>query len=203
MSDRERDARVMSVLARACVRLGVVACVVGPAWAAGKPASPDWLPTEDGAAIVDVHARQVWSRCVEGMQWDGKTCRGEPVLATHKEALTLASARRKADGLDWRLPRVTDLRRLVNETGARRGLSRTLFPAAPDDWYWAGTANVEAARSANPYNYGTVMRGQDNASLQRMGFLNGWAVDMATGDARGDMPKRTARLPVRLVRDQD
>lgn len=173
-------------------------------WAAGKPASVDWVPSNDGVEVVDVHARQIWARCVEGMQWDGKTCRGEPVLATHKEALALASARRKADGLDWRLPRVTDLRRLVNETGARRGLSKALFPAAPDDWYWAGTANVDASSgAANPYNYGTVMRGQDNTGLNRMAFLNGWAVDMASGDARGDMPKRTARLPVRLVRPQD
>lgn len=175
------------------------------AWAAGKPASADWVPSSDGVEVVDVHARQIWARCVEGMQWDGQTCHGEPVLATHKEALALASARRKADGLDWRLPRVTDLRRLVNETGARRGLSQALFPAAPRDWYWAGTANVDASSgaAANPYNYGTVMRGQDNTGLNRMAFLNGWAVDMASGDARGDMPKRTARLPVRLVRPQD
>lgn len=174
------------------------------ACAAGKPASADWAPSGDGAEVVDVHARQAWARCVEGMQWDGQTCRGEPVLATHKEALALASARRKADGLDWRLPRVTDLRRLVHETGARRGLAQALFPGSPHDWYWAGTANVDASSgTANPYNYGTVMRGQDNASLNRMAFLHGWAVDMDSGDARGDMPKRTARLPVRLVRAQD
>lgn len=183
---------------------GAMVWASASSWAAGKPASADWVPSGDGTEVVDVHARQAWARCVEGMQWDGKTCRGEPVLATHKEALALASARRKADGLDWRLPRVTDLRRLVNETGARRGLSQALFPAAPNDWYWAGTANVAAANgSANPYNYGTVMRGQDNTGLNRMAFLNGWAVDMASGDARDDMPKRTARLPVRLVRQQD
>lgn len=183
---------------------GAMVWLSASAWAEGKPASVDWVPSSDGTEVVDVHARQVWARCVEGMRWDGRTCVGEPVLATHKEALALASARRKADGLDWRLPRVTDLRRLVNETGARRGLSQALFPAAPHDWYWAGTAHVEATTStANPYNYGTVMRSQDNTGFNRMAFLNGWAVDMDSGDARGDMPKRTARLPVRLVRPQD
>lgn len=175
----------------------------GPALA-GKPVSPDWVPSEDGTEVIDVHASQAWARCVEGMQWDGQTCRGTPVLATHKEALALASARRKADGLDWRLPRVTDLRRLVNETGARRGLAQALFPAAPHEWYWAATTNVDASSgSANPYNYGTVMRSQDHARLRPMTFVNGWAVDMDTGEARGDVPKRTARLPVRLVRTRD
>lgn len=183
-------------------------CVLGLAMAAacmaGRPASSDWLPTTDGTEVVDVHARQAWARCVEGMRWDGITCRGEPVLATHKEALALASERRKADGLDWRLPRVTDLRRLVNETVARGRRSQALFPSAPHDWYWAATANVEpSAGAANPYNYGTVMRSQDNTSPRRMAFLNGWAVDMDTGDARSDMPKRTTRLPVRLVRSMD
>ena len=67
----------------------------------------------------------------------------------------------------------------------------------------SATPASAASGTANPYNYGTVMRGQDNTGLNRMAFLNGWAVDMESGDARGDMPKRTARLPVRLVRPQD
>ncbi|RTL25888.1 MAG: DUF1566 domain-containing protein [Burkholderiales bacterium] len=195
-------------------RLAWLATLVAHAgWAtAGEPgASPpkpsaqvDWQPAEDGRTVVDHHNGQIWARCVEGMNWDGQTCRGQAVLASHKEALALAAARRKADGLDWRLPRVTELRRLVSETNRPRGLYARLFPAAPADWYWAGTTNVEGAQaSVNQYNYANISRGVDNAQLKRMGFLHGWAVDMSSGEARGDMPKRTSHLPVRLVRSQD
>lgn len=186
--------------------LGLLAPVsgAGAAEQGGSQTKVDWQPAEDGRTVVDHHNGQIWMRCVEGMNWDGQTCRGQAVLATHKEALALAAARRKADGLDWRLPRVTELRRLVSETNRPRGLYARLFPAAPVDWYWAGTTNVEGAQaSVNQYNYANISRGIDNTQVNRLGFLHGWVVDMSSGEARGDMPKRTSHLPVRLVRSQD
>ena len=168
---------------------------------AKEPAAvPAWMVSADGADVVDMQTRQVWSRCVEGMRWTGKTCAGEPTLVTHKEALALASARRKADGLDWRLPRVTDLRRLVSETAVPSGRYAKLFPAAPAQWYWASTANVDsAAREVNQYNYGNIASGRTGADINRMAFLHGWAVNMDTGEASGDTSKRS-KLPVRLMR---
>lgn len=155
----------------------------------------------DGEAIIDAQAGVAWSRCAEGMRWTGKTCEGEAVLATHKEALNLASDRRKADGEDWRLPRVTALKQLAADALNLRDGGRSRFPRAPEGWYWAGSANVDSsAPSVNQYNYGNLSQGRSSENTNRMAFLHGWAVDMATGEARGDFLKRTTRLPVRLVR---
>ncbi|TAK94291.1 MAG: DUF1566 domain-containing protein [Aquabacterium sp.] len=155
----------------------------------------------DGETVIDAQAGVAWSRCVEGMHWTGKTCEGEAVLATHKEALSLAADRRKADGGDWRLPRVTALRQLASDMQALRDGGRSRFPRAPEGWYWAGSANVDStAPVVNQYNYGNLSQGRNSENTNRMAFLHGWAVDMATGEARGDFLKRTTRLPVRLMR---
>lgn len=155
----------------------------------------------DGETVIDAQAGMAWSRCVEGMYWNGKTCEGEAVLATHKEAMNLAADRRKADGEDWRVPRVTALRQLVSDMQALRDGGRSRFPRAPEGWYWAGSANVDSsAPVVNQYNYGNLSQGRTSENTNRMAFLHGWAVDMDTGEARGDFLKRTTRLPVRLVR---
>ncbi|MGC4061150.1 MAG: DUF1566 domain-containing protein [Aquabacterium sp.] len=182
------------------VALHTAALAKEPANAAAGTAG-NWALSPDGSEVIDVRAGQAWPRCVEGMQWTGKTCQGEPTLLTHKEALSLVSARRKADGRDWRLPRVTDLRRLVSETRASRGQYARLFPAAPADWYWASTANVDtASKEVNPYNYGNVMNARNGTGgANRMAFLHGWAVNMDTGEADGEVSRRS-KLPVRLVR---
>lgn len=165
------------------------------------PATAHLTISADGEAIIDAQAGVAWSRCVEGMRWTGKTCEGEAVLATHKEALSLAADRRKADGDDWRLPRVTALRQLASDMQALRDGGRSSFPRAPEGWYWAGSANVDStAPVVNQYNYGNLSQGRSSENANRMAFLHGWAVDMATGEARGDFLKRTTRLPVRLMR---
>jgi hypothetical protein len=46
------------------------------------------------------------------------------------------------------------------------------------------------------------MRGRTNENTNRMAFLHGWAVNLTSGEARGDVTKRT-KLPVRLVRPQE
>jgi hypothetical protein len=131
------------------------------------------------------------------MQWNGKTCTGSPLRADHSEAFALAAARSKAEGVSWRVPRVTELERLVNKTAAPLGIDPLLFPAAPRDWHWSATTNVDAAQ-VNQYSYGNIRQGLTNENVNHMAFLHGWAVDMATGEARDDVTKRT-KLPVRLV----
>jgi hypothetical protein len=50
----------------------------------------------------------------------------------------------------------------------------------------------------NQYNYGNIMQGRDNQNATRVDVARGWAVSMVTGEARGDVFRRT-KLPVRLV----
>ena len=165
------------------------------AWAA----DPRFALSEDGAYVIDLQAKLAWPRCVEGMLWDGKTCTGQPLLFDHAQANAHAVARWKAEGIRWRLPHTTELKRLVDKHLPQQGLDPVLFPAAPREWHWSGTANVRAAGQVNQYSYENIQQGRNNNNADRMAYLHGWAVNLVTGDARGDVAKRTP-LPLRLVR---
>lgn len=176
----------------------LAACCVAAA-AAAEEADPGMLSlTQDGAYVVDTRSKLAWPRCVVGMRWDGKTCAGEPRLMTHGEATAWAAERAKADGVPWRLPRVTELRRWAGKNGKTTDLVDNYFPAAPLDWYWTLTASIDT-RAANPYNYDSIAQGRTGGS--KLGFQQGWAVNMATGEAEGDVSRRS-RLVVRLVANQ-
>ena len=136
---------------------------------------------------------------MEGTQWNGKTCAGLPLLFDRTEALAAATARSKAEGVAWRVPRANELRHLVNKRAVPPGVDLALFPAAPGTWHWSSSTRVRSG-TVNAYNYGNAMQGSDGGPSSQLGsFKLGWAVDMSTGEASGDVAK-TSRLPVRLIR---
>jgi hypothetical protein len=154
------------------------------------------VPSADGRELVDAGAGLAWSRCVEGMRWDGRHCTGAPLLATHAEALALARARSAAEGQPWRVPRAQELRRLPERLGAAQNAA-ALVPDAPRGWHWSSTARIET-ESVNAYSYGNVQRGTTERHVDRLATQAGWAVDQPGGAVR-EMRKRE-KLPVRLVR---
>lgn len=164
---------------------------------ASAPASTFTL-SPDGTLVIDARTHLAWPRCVEGMRWNGKTCTGTAQLFTYAQAQALAKERWKAEDVRWRLPRVNELRRLVNRSVQPPTLDPVLFPATPMEWHWTGTASINTA-TVNPYAYGNVQRGGQGES--GMSAQKGWAVDMETGETTGNMGKGT-QLPVRLVRPQ-
>ncbi|WP_342129401.1 Lcl C-terminal domain-containing protein [Hydrogenophaga sp. OTU3427] len=180
------------------VLCAVTACLALASMAAA-PAEPRFAVSEDGDYIIDLKARLAWPRCVEGMVWNGKTCTGQPQLFDHTQAAAHALARWKAEGARWRLPHTTELQRLVDKSLPGQGLDPALFPQAPRQWHWSGTANINTGGKVNPYSYDNVQQGRTAENANRMGFLHGWAVNLVTGEARNDVTKRTP-LPLRLVR---
>ena len=174
------------------------ALVALPAQATDAQGAADWSLSADGAYVLDQRAGLAWPRCVEGMQWTGKTCMGQPLLLDRAEATALATDRWKAEGVGWRLPRAAELQRLVDKSLSPPGLSPLLFPAAPGQWHWTATANV-SARNTNQYTYGNIAQGRAGDGARQAAMINGWAVNLSTGEARGDAA-RASKLPVRLVR---
>ena len=87
---------------------------------------------------------------------------------------------------------------LVNKRADPPGIDPELFPNAPQDWHWTGTANIKTF-SVNAYKYDNVQQGNSDRSANQMAFTQGWAVDLSSGEARGDIAK-SELLPVRLVR---
>ncbi|MBI5717446.1 MAG: DUF1566 domain-containing protein [Burkholderiales bacterium] len=174
--------------------------VVAAAVAAGAAAAaePALVPSADGSELVDAAAGLTWARCVEGMQWDGRTCVGAPLRLTHGEAAGAAAARRRADGKHWRLPRVPESQRLARLARHVPASCASCLPGAPLEWHWTATSQVDTSR-VNPYNYGNIRRGVNEESVNRLAFLHGWAVHSGSGEADAAMAKKT-RLVVRLVR---
>ena len=164
--------------------------------ASAAPAASAPYPSQDGTLVIDPRAGIAWARCVEGMAWNGATCVGQAQRLTHAQAQARARALWQDSGVRWRLPRVSELRRLVHRSAKPPAVDARLFPAAPADWHWSATASVNS-RSVNPYAYGNVQRG--GAGEQQISAPHAWAVDMASGEASGQSG-RGARLLVRLVR---
>ena len=100
---------------------------VPPAIAADSSVSADWSLSADGAYVLDQRAGLAWPRCVEGMQWNGKTCTGQPLLLDRAEATALASERWKAEGVGWRIPRAAELQRLVDKSLSPRASTPSCF----------------------------------------------------------------------------
>jgi hypothetical protein len=181
----------------AATALLLLACLpVFPA-TAGEPDPRSRPPTADGGVVVDEEAHLAWSRCVEGMHWDGATCAGEADSMNHAEAVAAAAARAKRDGVPWRLPRVSEMQHMAR--GAPPARAR--FPAAPQGLHWSGTAVVDLG-TVNQYRYQNIRQHVTEENANRIAFLHGWAVDLATGEARDNVLK-SAHLPVRLVRSLD
>lgn len=154
-------------------------------------------PSADGRELLDAASGHAWSRCAEGMRWDGRGCQGKPALFTHAEALALARSRSEAEGRAWRVPRVPELKHF-GERLAHAAQPALLAPSAPGGWYWTSSARIDS-QAVNPYAYRNVQRGVTETQADRLVVQQGWAVDPRSGEARGDMPKRE-RLPLRLVR---
>jgi hypothetical protein len=169
--------------------------------AAEVRALPDWVVTADGAHIVHRSAGVAWPRCVEGLRWNGRACIGQALQLDHAQALALAQAREKADGVAWRLPHLKELQALAGQNARPAGAQGALLPDSPAGWCWTATANIDTA-PVNEYRYGNVMRGVNNQNVARLQFLHAWAVNTDTGEARKDVLKRSPQW-VRLVRPVD
>lgn len=152
--------------------------------------------------VRDAKSRLIWRRCVEGMSWRNGTCTGSPRHMDLQQAQALALAEYKATGVRWRLPHVTELRRLLPPLQGKETvgpLDPVAFPAAPAQWHWTGSTTVSGGAGFNPYNYGNIAQGKAVNDGNRLGFMHGWAVHLGTGEAAGDVLRRT-ELMVRLVR---
>lgn len=162
---------------------------------ASTPAPSAFQIAADGKFVIDTRAKLAWARCAEGMDWNGKACTGSAEVFNYKQAQTHAAERSKAEDQRWRLPRVNELKRLLDRSSKPQGLNPDLFPNAPRDWHWTGTASVNSTR-VNSYNYSQVDRSNNLSSLSAQ---QAWAVNAETLQATPDMGKGNALL-LRLVR---
>jgi hypothetical protein len=173
----------------------LAALMVVPAGAGRDKPTSSWTPA--GAEVTEPGTGLIWSRCVEGMSWNGKTCAGQPLMLELAQAQAAASRRRLPDQA-WRLPRVQELRRLAQHAAHAPAQYAMAFPAAAPGWHWSSSTLVDTAR-VNPYNYSNLQRGITERNVNRLAFLHGWAVNADNAEASDEFVKKT-KLAVRLVR---
>jgi len=192
-----------------CCTLLAAACLNGPAVAqtahaaTAASASAEWVLSADGQHIVLPRSRLVWPRCVEGMQWNGRTCVGTPLWVDHAQALEHARRRSHADGVSWRLPGARELQ-LISQHNLRAVDIGQVAPLPEPSlgWCWSGTTSV-IRQQINPYSYDTIARGATGGvGGQQLDLQNGWAVNTGTAEMRGDLSRRTPMM-LRLVRTSD
>jgi hypothetical protein len=141
--------------------------------------------------LSDPQTGLTWMRCSLGQTWDGKTCRGDGIPMTWKDALE-----QSGDGFagydDWRLPTVDELKTIVycstsqpkawNETGTkcqgsftRPTIDVSLFPGTPSGGFWSSSPHVDDSSHAWYVGFGGgvvysyVRDGQFYARLVRGG----------------------------------
>lgn len=197
-----------SPLRHAAAVLGLLGLQAMPVHAAPEPQEPEaatagkaeaarpaFQISRDGRFVLDMRAHLAWPRCVEGMQWDGQHCQGLPSVMTYKQAQTHAQEQGREDGIRWRMPRVNEMRRLIDRSVHPQGLHPTLFPDAPRGWHWTGSAAVNA-RPSNPYNYSQI---SGQGPISQLAAQQAWAINLDTLETAPDMG-RGNQLMVRLVR---
>ena len=143
--------------------------------------APRWLV--HGQQVTDAQTRLTWRRCVEGMTWDGSTCKGKPTLYTWSDALAHAQDAAAKSGLAWRVPNVKELESLLDVSVGYPSIDTTAFPGTPTKYTFQYTW------TSSPFSIGG-----DTSAYANIADFGGGIVYIA-GWAEGHV--------VRLVRDKD
>ncbi len=95
--------------------------------------------------MTDSRTGLIWQRCVQGMQFKGKTCTGEALFLTYPATLSHVEEEVKRTGVAWRLPTMKELSaiasaREADESGGQAAIDAAAFPATPLGRYWSSTS---------------------------------------------------------------
>lgn len=106
----------------------------------GTPISHTYTLSSDGQEVIDESAGLIWQRCVEGKNWNGTACVGNPLGFMFQEALHRAETTKNSSGKKWRLPNIKELSGLVDTRNTVVAVNETLFPNSPNDQYWTASS---------------------------------------------------------------
>lgn len=117
--------------------------------------TPDDRYIIENSIAIDKQTGLMWKRCPEGMNWDGSTCAGEPVLITWYTANDFY----KTSGSEWRLPTKDELATLlsITEEEYRKNdcrevaINQNIFPNHESSfalWYLSSSSYLDNDSSA-------------------------------------------------------
>ncbi|QTD45280.1 DUF1566 domain-containing protein [Ottowia testudinis] len=160
---------------------GAAAAVCG---GGGYPHLPQGPFVDAGDGLVrHLPSQTVWKRCAEGQRWVRDSCIGDAQMWTAPAAAGRATAvnasapgTENAGQTSWRLPRLHELRWLVEPGCGEPAINQTQFPRTPSQPFWTETPFVDGDAATDA----------------------AWTVDFARGQAQGT--DRRALAALRLVR---
>ena len=150
-----------------------LAAAMGLACIGAFAADARFVVSADGQEVLDTRTSLVWRRCVEGMTWDGSTCKGKAAKYKFGEAKQKAEAAAPERGKPWRVPMKDELATLVIQQKKKPMTDKGAFPNTPASLLWAKRPGFD-----------------DN--------LNGWMIHFGSGKVFGGIGTKGF---VRLVRD--
>ena len=177
--------------------LGIVLALAGGAQHAFSADLSEWKVSKDGQVLTDSVSKLRWERCAQGQRWAKGSCNGEPALLSWTQAEALISQRNRETGKKCRQATLAEWQRLMDR-GVFTGQGQAvLFPATSADWRWTGT-RVFSFEKGNQYNYADNVTGRKPENKVELAVANAWAINLATGETRNDVNRRTL-LPVQFV----
>ena len=127
----------------------------------------------DGQEVLDTTSNLLWRRCPEGMQWDGKVCKGKPTKYSFAAAKKYTAAAAKDSAKAWHVPTKEELLSIVIKGKKKPMTDLKAFPNTPSAPFWSLRTGFD-----------------DN--------LNAWAINFGNGHVYGNSGE--AKFHLRLVR---
>lgn len=107
----------------------------------GTPNTHTYSISSDGQEVTDNATGLIWQRCVEGKQWDGSSCIGNPDGFMFEEALQRAESKKNYSDKNWRLPNIKEMAGLIDTSSNKIILfDDNAFPGSPNDQYWTSSS---------------------------------------------------------------
>ncbi len=119
----------------------------------------------------------IWQRCLVGQQWSGSGCDGSPQFHTFEQALSAGS--RVAGEHEWRLPSITELYSIVDQSRSEPAILPEIFPQDPGERIWSSSPNASAPTTAWAVDFGLGSTGSFNGG-------NGYGVRLVQGAQTSD-----------------
>ncbi|MBC8212864.1 MAG: DUF1566 domain-containing protein [Gammaproteobacteria bacterium] len=133
------------------------------------------------AVVVDNSTGLIWSRCMLGQPWDGKTCAPPKAVATFRDwagAINSVSRITLAGFDDWRLPTLKELRTLVEQRCKEPSINSRIFPETSPAPFWTLDSYLDNHEYAWRISFDD---GNENADLK---FINSYRVRMVRGQMK-------------------
>ncbi len=110
-----------------------------------------WSVTDAGT-VIDRQNGVIWKQCPEGLR--GMHCRdGRLAYLTWEQALERAEKSLFA-GLDgWRIPKLDELRQMIEPECLFPAVNLALFPNTPSSWFWFDSAEADNSPRAGQLGF--------------------------------------------------